>query len=269
MNSIKNKNMRIKNQPNKNISVDLLYKKPINKNIGVKKNININNSFKKPINKTIGFKKNIYINFSKDNNETGWTIFYIIIIISILFLIIIALFDNYYNYMYNQTIEQPSGVIINQEGAPVNSQISGDMTENKYLTLYGGDDFMKGNQNNYNQNDVNNMNNVNNVNNMNNGYDEYGTYSRYNENSLNFYNDVTKISSNRRELNDYIEKQNNYIKNINNRVRQINNNRMYTPEYAQDKASLAQLRNYERRLANKVNVELKDQPYLADQVNYY
>jgi hypothetical protein len=39
---------------------------------------------------------------------------------------------------------------------------------------------------------------------------------------------------------------------------------MYTFEYSRDKKNLEHIRNYERLLANQVNQESRNQPYLLD-----
>ena len=39
---------------------------------------------------------------------------------------------------------------------------------------------------------------------------------------------------------------------------------MYSPEYSRDKKNLENIRNYERLLANQVNQESRNQPYLSD-----
>ena len=67
------------------------------------------------------------------------------------------------------------------------------------------------------------------------------------------------------KVNQYIKKQNVYIRDINNRVAQINENRMNTPTYTRDISALHEIRNFERKLANKVNREQASQPYLVDQ----
>jgi hypothetical protein len=304
MNSLQNANLvRLKRQLNKNTNVNLLYKKPVKKSTTFKKIIKKVN---KPKTKSkVLVTKNKTVNFSNTDNSTVWTFMYVILTISILFFIALLLFNLYKEYLYslldqtndinldNQVTKAPKGVIINQEGAQISVEKSGDITENKYLTLYGGDDFMKRKSNNsssvdnspyssypdsYNGYSGNNGNNEYSGNNGYGGYSEYNGYSGYSGNGRNLNNSddgVTKIyyelnmTGDRKKLNDYIEQQNNYIKNINERVQQINKSRMYTPEYAQDMASLSQIRNYERRIANQVNRESKSQPYLPDQVNYY
>jgi len=265
---------RLKRELNKSINVNMLYKNRVKKITNVKKINRPKNIYKPQINRP----KNIYrpqinrpkyvdkiSNFS-NTNSTLWTFFYIILTISILFFIALLLFNLYKEYIYslseqtnninidNQITKAPKGVI-DKEGAPISFEKSGDITENKYLTLYGGDDFMKKNFNSLPSNSP------------------YSSYPN-NYNGYNADNGVTKIyyennmTDDNKKLNNYIEKQNNYIKNINKRVNQINSSRMYTPEYIQDKESLSHIRNYERLLANKVSQEYKNQPYLQEIVNY-
>ena len=288
---------RLKRELNKSINVNMLYKNRVKKLTNVKqinkpKYINktpkyINktpkyiNKIPRYINKTqrnigkytnnspINIPKYIKSSNSSNTNSTVWTFFYIILTVSILFFIALLLFNLYKEYIYslseqtndinidNQITKAPKGVI-DKEGAPISVETSGNITENKYLTLYGGDDFMKKNFNSLPTNSP---------------YSSYpNSYSGYNGNNAD--NGVTKIyyennmTDDNKKLNNYIEKQNNYIKNINKRVHQINSNRMYTPEYIQDKESLSHIRNYERLLANKVSQEYKNQPYLQEIVNY-
>ena len=296
---------RLKRELNKSINVNMLYKnrvkkltnvkkinrltnvKKINRLTNVKKINRPNNTYKRQIyNSQINgpnntYKRQIYksqINRpnniykpsnSSNTNSKVWTFFYIILTVSILFFIALLLFNLYKEYIYslseqtndinidNQITKAPKGVI-DKEGAPISVETSGNITENKYLTLYGGDDFMKKNFNSLPTNSP---------------YSSYpNSYSGYNGNNAD--NGVTKIyyennmTDDNKKLNNYIEKQNNYIKNINKRVHQINSNRMYTPEYIQDKESLSHIRNYERLLANKVSQEYKNQPYLQEIVNY-
>jgi hypothetical protein len=288
MSAIQNENLvRLKSQLNKNINVNLLYKKPVKKSTVVKKIIKVN----KPKTKSKNLvTKNRAVNSSNTDNSPVWTLIYITITILILFFIALLLFNLYKEYIYSlldqtndinidsQITKAPKGVIINQEGAPISVEKSGDITENKYLTLYGGDDFMKRTSNNSSSIDNSPYSSYPDSYNGysgNNGYSGYRKYSENNGYGGNSDDGVTKIyyelnmTGDRKKLNDYIEQQNNYIKRINERVQQINKSRMYTPEYAQDRATLSQIRNYERRLANQVNKESKNQPYLPDQVNYY
>jgi hypothetical protein len=220
-------------------------------------------------------------NYSKTKTESGvWTFLYITLLISIIFFILMLIYNLYMsfqdvtqqalNYQTTFNVENsiknsPKGVIIDQEGAPISIEKGGNMADNKYLDLYGGNDFMK-------RSTV-----------MNNQYinSDYADYpSRYGNNNINGSysqsdNGVTKIyyennmSPDRQQLNKYINQQNDYIRTINNRVRQINTNRMFTPTYSRDKLVLSELREYERQLANQVNSEVKNQPYLPDQKGYY
>ena len=75
----------------------------------------------------------------------------------------------------------------------------------------------------------------------------------------------TSIHNEKNKVNEYIKQQNAYIRNINGRVAQINENRMNTPTYNRDVQALHDIRNFERKLANKVHREHIYQPYLPDQ----
>ena len=79
-----------------------------------------------------------------------------------------------------------------------------------------------------------------------------------------YYLDAELGNVPRSQLNEYVQQQNRYIRNVNNRVRQINQDRMYSPRFLRHKAELKELRNFERRLANKVNRERENQPRLPD-----
>ena len=147
--------------------------------------------------------------------------------------------------MFIDTKNSPKGVIINQEGAPISE---GDMAD-KYLS-HSRDDFMK----RYSNGKY--------------AIPRNGTYSQSDNGVTKIYYE-NNMSPDRQQLNQYINQQNDYVRTINNRVRQINTNRMFTPTYSRDKLVLAELREYERRLADKVNSEIKDQPYLPDQLGYY
>ena len=70
----------------------------------------------------------------------------------------------------------------------------------------------------------------------------------------------------RSQINDYITKENEYIRNVNHRVHQINKHRMLSPDFLKEKESLAQIREYERSLANRVNYDQQNQPDLQDQI---
>jgi hypothetical protein len=276
--------MKIKRQLNSNINIDNLYttSKPIIKPIPYKnkpRNIQnkmnklngINRKSKKPVIKSI-IKPIKYINIpseldrikyenkSQNSKSSIRNVIYIILIIFILFFIAFLLYNLYIDYITNQNQhininyqiqKAPKGVIIGQAGAPISVEKSRDITENKYLSLYGGDDFMKRVSNSYNTSNPNITNGYNeDVNNIN---PDNGVTKKYYENNLSKSN-----------INNYINEQNNYIKRINERVRQINNSRMYTFEYSRDKKNLEHIRNYERLLANQVNQESRNQPYLLD-----
>jgi hypothetical protein len=280
--------MKIKSQLNSNINIDNLYtnSKPIIKpnsykyklrNIQNKMNkLNgINRKSKKPIIKYINkinlpskLDKINYENKSQNSKSSIINIIYIILIILILFFIAFIFYNLYIDYIINknqnininyQIQKAPAGVIIGQEGAPISVEKSRDITENKYLSLYGGDDFMK---------------RVSNSSDLSNSYSTYpNIINEYNKdvNNINPDNGVTKKyyenNLSNPNINNYINEQNNYIKRINERVQQINNSRMYSPEYSRDKKNLEHIRNYERLLANQVNQESKNQPYLSDAYN--
>ena len=289
--------MKIKRQLNSNINIDNLYtnSKPIIKPIPYKnkpRNIQdkmnklngINRKSIKPVMKSI-MKPIKYINKSgefnildkikyenKSQNSKSYmrNIIYIILIIFILFFIAFLLYNLYIDYIINknqqininyQIQKAPSGVIIGQAGAPISVEKSRDITENKYLSLYGGDDFMK---------KVSNPSNLySTYPNIANEYNKDNNYSNYKDiNNINPDNGVTKNyyenNLSKPNINNYINEQNNYIKRINERVRQINNSRMYSPEYSRDKKNLEHIRNYERLLANQVNQASRYQPYLSD-----
>ena len=289
--------MKIKRQLNSNINIDNLYtnSKPIIKPIPYKnkpRNIQdkmnklngINRKSIKPVMKSI-MKPIKYINKprefnildkikyeNKSQNSKSYmrNIIYIILIIFILFFIAFLLYNLYIDYIINknqhininyQIQKAPSGVIIGQAGAPISVEKSRDITENKYLSLYGGDDFMK---------KVSNPSNLySTYPNIANEYNKDNNYSNYKDiNNINPDNGVTKNyyenNLSKPNINNYINEQNNYIKRINERVRQINNSRMYSPEYSRDKKNLEHIRNYERLLANQVNQASRYQPYLSD-----
>lgn len=154
-----------------------------------------------------------------------------------------------------ENIQKPKGVILDKEGAPISVERGGDITENKYLSLYGGDDFMKRETNIVNNNCYKN--------NLNSSYASYpGYYSQADDGITKVYYQKIKNNS---KINNYIRNQNRYIRKINKRVREINENRLNTPVYSRDKVMLQEVRNYERKLANKVHRETKNQPYLPDQ----
>lgn len=69
----------------------------------------------------------------------------------------------------------------------------------------------------------------------------------------------------RSQINDYITKENEYIRNVNHRVHQINRHRMLSPDYLKEKEALAEVREYERRLANRVDYDRQNEPDLQDQ----
>ena len=286
--------MKIKRQLNSNINIDNLYTnsksiiKPIqykNKPRNIQDKMNnlngINRKSIKPVMKSIMkpikyinkprefniLDKIKYENKSQNSKSSMRNIIYIILIIFILFFIAFLLYNLYIDYIINknqhininyQIQKAPSGVIIGQAGAPISVEKSRDITENKYLSLYGGDDFIKR---------VSNPSNP--YSNITNEYNKDVNYSNYKDvNNINPDNGVTKNyyenNLSKPNINNYINEQNNYIKRINERVRQINNSRMYSPEYSRDKKNLENIRNYERLLANQVNQESRNQPYLSD-----
>jgi hypothetical protein len=284
--------MKIKSQLNSNINVDNLYanSKPIIKPNSYKNKLrNIQNKMNKlnGINRKSIMKPTKYITYKMSENKSQNSkssirnVIYIILIILILFFIAFLLYNLYIDYIINknqhininyQIQKAPSGVIIGQAGAPISVEKSRDITENKYLSLYGGDDFIKR---------VSNPSNLSNpystYPNITNEYDKDVNYSNYKDVNYSNYKDVNNINPDNGvtknyyennlsnpNINNYINEQNNYIKRINERVRQINNSRMYSPEYSRDKKNLEHIRNYERLLANQVNQASRNQPYLSD-----
>jgi hypothetical protein len=149
------------------------------------------------------------------------------------------------------TESAPSATSIS--GAPVSSE-GPDDAENAYLSLYGSPDAP--------------------------GFRAWGTDNVDNEYPFPggpYYNVQGKISEDpklqysnvpRSRLNEYVNDQNSYIREINDRVRQINRNRMYSQRFLRNRAELRELRNFERRLANKVHRERENQPLLPDNVYY-
>jgi len=224
-------------------------------------------------------------NHNKNSGSTFWDFFYVMLSLAVLFFIVMLLYNLYLSFSYgtSQAIadqqtaiaiedkvkKAPKGVIIDQEGAPISIERGGNMAGNKYLALYGGEDFMR--RSRYSPWRESSP------------YALYpGRYSGgygYNRYNSGYYSQsddgVTKIyyenntNPDRSNLNAYINNQNNYIRNINKRVRQINMGRMYTPTFSRDKAALRKIRGYERRLANQVHRERKNQPYLPDRSKYY
>lgn len=278
---------KLKKQLNNSTNVNVLKKpkKVVTRNV-TKRVASVN---KKPVKVTrvrktvkapVKLKPIVRTRTSSDSSQ--WDFLSVLLTIALLFFIGAVVYNIYLYLLVPQEVEQPQisiedkvrkapkGVIIDQEGAPISVEKGGDITENKYLSLYGGDDFIRqsttspwGEYSTYAS------------------YPGYygGGYGRYNRYGPGYYSQtddgVTKIyyqrvkDTDRSRLNSYIRDQNQYIKDINRRVRQINDNRMNTPTYSRDKAVLQEIRNYERRLANQVNREAKSQPYLPDQNRYY
>ncbi len=269
LNNSKNMNVLIKPKKVVTRKVASNNNKPV-KVTRVQKTVNVPNTLKPTV-----IRK-------KTTDSSSWNFLSILLTIALLFFIGAVVYNIYLYIVVPPEIEQPQiimkdkvrkapkGVNINQEGAPISVEKGGDITENKYLSLYGGDDFIKqnttspwGEYSTYASYPINY-----------NG--EYGKYNRYGPGYYSKIDDgVTKIYYQKvrdhdiSTLNNYIRGQNQYIKDINRRVRQINDNRMNTPEYSRDKAILQDIRNYERRLANQVHREAKNQPYLPDQNRYY
>jgi hypothetical protein len=247
-------------------------------------------SNKKPLKKIVKSVKDVKKPIKMDktymnSSNNSWDFLSILLLLVLLFFIVVIIY-NIYLYLVNKqsdnqidiTIdkeinETPDGVVINQEGAPISVEENDDITENKYLSLYDGDNYLKQVlEKPFNE------------------YTQYSTYQGYNNlypnryNKYNRYgpgyysqtdNGITKIyyekvrDFDNSELNNYIKDQNQYIKDVNKRVKQINNNRMNTPTYSRDKAILNKIRKYERKLANQVHRESKNQTYLPDQNIYY
>jgi len=246
---------------------------------------------KKPLKKIVKSVKDVknpvkldkkYINSS--NNS--WDFLSILLLLVLLFFIGVIIY-NIYLYLVNEqsdnqidiTIdkeinETPDGVVINQEGAPISVEENDDITENKYLSLYDSDDYLKQVLekpfNEYTQYSTYQGYNNNLCPNRYNRYNRYGPgyYSQTDDGITKIYYEKVRDFDNS-GLNNYIRDQNQYIKDVNKRVKQINNNRMNTPTYSRDKAILNEIRKYERKLANKVHRESKNQPYIPDQNIYY
>lgn len=91
----------------------------------------------------------------------------------------------------------------------------------------------------------------------------YSSWERYNK-PQSYVVQESSVNYPRSQLNEYVEEQNRYIKKVNDRVRQINEQRMFSPRFLRHSAELSEIRNFERRLANKVHRESEDQPHLPD-----
>ena len=236
-------------------------------------------SNKKPLKKIVKSVKDVKKPIKMDktymnSSNNSWDFLSILFLLLLLFFIIVIIY-NIYLYLVNEQSdnqidiitdkeinETPDGVVINQEGAPISVEENDDITENKYLSLYDGDNYLK---------QV--------LEKPFNDYTQYSTYQGYNRYGPGYYSQtddgITKIyyekvrDFDNSGLNNYIKDQNQYIKDVNKRVKQINNNRMNTPTYSRDKAILNEIRKYERKLANQVHRESKNQPYLPDQNIYY
>lgn len=79
-----------------------------------------------------------------------------------------------------------------------------------------------------------------------------------------YYQGAETASVARDQLNQYVAEQNQQVRAINARVAQINRKRMFSPEFMRHKSELREVRNIERRLANRVYTEAQDQPDLPD-----
>jgi hypothetical protein len=271
---------QLKRQLNRSTNVNVL-KKP--------RRVSIPMRIKKIIRKPVKVVRSINSNNNSNNNSNispVWNFLYAMLSLALLVFIIMLVYnlyisfqDGYYQQISDQqtdiTIEDsmqkaPKGVIMNQEGAPISIEKGGNIAGNKYLALYGGEDFVRRSRNRFSP------------------WRDSSPYASYpgkygggyhrNGDASGYYsqsdNGATKIyygytSSNSRGINNYIKNQNNYIRDINKRVRQINKGRMYTPTYSRDKSALRKIRGYERRLANQVHRERKNQPYLPDRNYHY
>lgn len=227
---------------------------------------------KRSENRIIKSKKTV---LKKNNNDNNNIMSILLIILFVLILIVLGFIA--YNLFYPQTIFQPSqptdnptGVII-PEGAPISVEKGGDITENKFLTEFGGV-TPTGSSINHVKNSIQ-------QNDLQTGF--YGSYAPYQSQSNyegaglksdSFFrteDGITKIyyenvsNSERQRLNDYIRKQNQYVGRINKRIKQINKKRMYGKNYLNDKKNLKEIREYERRLANKIQNEREYQPELC------
>lgn len=258
--------------------------------VNVMKSKNIVNN-KKPLKKIVKSVKDVKKPIKMDktymnSSNNSWDFLSILLLLVLLFFIVVIIY-NIYLYLVNKqsdnqidiTIdkeinETPDGVVINQEGAPISVEENDDITENKYLSLYDGDNYLKQVLekpfNEYTQYSTYQGYNNNLYPNRYNKYNRYGPgyYSQTDNGITKIYYEKVRDFDNS-ELNNYIKDQNQYIKDVNKRVKQINNNRMNTPTYSRDKAILNEIRKYERKLANQVHRESKNQPYLPDQNIYY
>lgn len=261
MNPSTNLNLeRLRRQLANSKNVNVLQPKPVIKKQVVKKPV-VRKRKKVVSRPTTG----IIIIPQKPIDNTFWNFFYALMYLVILFFIATLLYNLYVYYInssqpipevtLNNTIKNnPRGVILDQKGAPISVE-NNFMRENRspqcnygqYAAYPGG--FSENSGIDFNS------------------YDQ-GYYSQSDDGSTKkYYTNV--MNSDRNRINNYIRNQNEYIRNINNRVRQINSNRMYTPTFSRDKYVLQEIRNYERRLANQVERERKNQPYLPDQNRNY
>ena len=127
--------------------------KPINKPIikprTVNKPINKPKRIMKPVNKKFNVPIQKSVNTRTKNTKNISTIsdiLYTILILIIIGLVVGLIYTLYFSFQLPPTFIDinnlppgPAGVIINQEGSPISIEKSGDMTENKYLSTYGGD----------------------------------------------------------------------------------------------------------------------------------
>lgn len=158
-------------------------------------------------------------------------------------------------------------VSMNGWPAPISGEYGGDITSNKYLTLYGNPDAPGftgyGPWDNYMRSP---------------GEYNYAPYpSRYSGEDRystrrpglgDYYSSAELRGIPRYRLNEYISRENKYIRDVNRRVRQINDWRMYSPKFVRNKAQLAELRDFERKMANRVHREAARQPNLSDSTPY-
>ena len=267
-----NENLKkLKQQLNKKMNMDNIFtNKPVNVNkpIFPKKNkpVNVNKPIFPKKNKPVNVNKPdlpkcdkkpniiIYKNITKTQTSTPCDaptynyyrrnllktilkiILGILLVGSILFILYLYINNLSIWDIYNRQPEYS----LNEMSAPVSEEKEGDMTENKYLTMYGGTDFLKNMKRDSSLLPPTIDPSV----------------------KINVSTATPSDNSSVNDINNYINNQNEYIKNINKRVQEINSKRMYSPEYVYEKRLLQGVREVERDLANSVSQNTMNQAYL-------
>ena len=185
-------------------------------------------------------KSKININSSSNIANTIWKIFVILLFITIIVIVSVILYRIHHTLYIYDVKEIPLAITdtttsapINTAGAPINN--TGDMTENPYLTLYGGGVF-----------------NIS-------GLDaEMQNYR--NLQSLNYDDGITKqiyIIQRKHHLNDYIRNYNKSAININKAIDKYNSeiNNVYiensiSEDEKKDLIDLYEIKEYEQELTN-------------------